>query len=122
MQRAKLVDMTEMVPVGDWANDYEIFEPSYAADPTPVWADLREHCPIAHSDCRAGSCLPVKYADVQAIPKMPDYFSSSDPLVVPLPEAMPRDKAWEKYSANAPGFHRRCLPSPDRRLHRQWVR
>lgn len=94
--------MTEMTPVDDWANDFEIFDPKYAADPTPVWADLRERCPIAHSDRHAGSYLPTKYADVQAIAKMPEQFSSSDPLVVPLPEAMTRDKAWEKYGANAP--------------------
>ena len=94
--------MSEQSPVEDWATDYEIFDPHYAADPLPVWDDLRGRCPIAHSDRHEGSFLPTKYADVQAIAKMPGQFSSSDPLVVPLPEAMRQDAQFAKYGANAP--------------------
>lgn len=94
--------MNEHTPVDDWATDYEIFDPQYATDPLPIWNDLRGRCPIAHSDRHEGSYLPTKYADVQAIAKMPGQFSSSDPLVVPLPEGMRKDKNFEKYGANAP--------------------
>ncbi|MBT7428291.1 MAG: cytochrome P450, partial [Ilumatobacter sp.] len=73
--------MTEQTSVDDWSTDYEIFDPQYATDPVPIWKDLRDRCPIAHSDRHEGSYLPTKYADVQAIAKMPEHFSSRDPLV-----------------------------------------
>jgi len=94
--------MTEQTSVDDWSTDYEIFDPRYATDPVPIWKDLRDRCPIAHSDRHEGSYLPTKYADVQAIAKMPEHFSSRDPLVVPPPEGVRNDKNFEKYGANAP--------------------
>ena len=94
--------MTEQISVDDWSTDYEIFDPQYATDPVPIWKDLRDRCPIAHSDRHERSELPTKYADVQAIAKMPEHFSSRDPLVVPLPEGVRNDKNFEKYGANAP--------------------
>ena len=42
-------------PVSDWASDYDIFDPQYIADPYPIWAELRETCPMAHSDRWGGS-------------------------------------------------------------------
>lgn len=94
--------MTEQISVDNWSTDYEIFDPQYATDPVPIWKDLRDRCPIAHSDRHERSELPTKYADVQAIAKMPEHFSSRDPLVVPLPEGVRNDKNFEKYGANAP--------------------
>ena len=37
-------------PVTDWATDYDIFDPQYVADPFPIWDELRERCPMAHTD------------------------------------------------------------------------
>ena len=65
-------------PVADWTTDYDILDPDYVADPYPVWDDLREQCPIAHSDRWGGSWLPTKYADVQRIAQDHAHFSSSD--------------------------------------------
>ena len=42
----------------DWATDYDIFGADYVADPYPIWEDLRQRCPIAHSDRFGGSWLP----------------------------------------------------------------
>ncbi len=53
-------------PVTDWTTDYDILDPDYVADPYPVWDDLREQCPIAHTDRWGGSWLPTRYADVTA--------------------------------------------------------
>ena len=36
--------------VTSWANDYDIFVPAYIADPFAIWDDLREHCPVAHTE------------------------------------------------------------------------
>ena len=30
--------------------DYDIFDPQYVADPFPIWDELRERCPMAHTD------------------------------------------------------------------------
>ena len=37
-------------PVSDWATDYDIFDEAYITDPYPIWAELRERCPIAHTE------------------------------------------------------------------------
>jgi len=42
--------MTKTPPVDDWATDYDIFDASYVKDPVPVWNELRDKCPIAHTE------------------------------------------------------------------------
>jgi cytochrome P450 len=73
--------MTEAV--SDWATDYDIFDPSYVADPYAVWDDLRVRCPVAHSDRYGGSWLPTRMADVTEIARDIAHFSSREILVVP---------------------------------------
>jgi cytochrome P450 len=73
--------MTETVV--DWATDYDIFDPAYVADPYPVWDQLRQRCPIAHTDRFGGSWLPTRYDDVTAIARDVDHFSSRQIGVIP---------------------------------------
>ena len=89
----------ESKPVTDWTTDYDILDPDYVADPYPVWDDLREQCPIAHSDRWGGSWLPTKYSDVQRFAQDHHGFNSTDvgvltftdeerpppPVEIPLP-------------------------------------
>ncbi len=91
--------MTKSAPVNDWATDYDIFDPDYVKDPTPVWKELRGKCPIAHSDRWGGSWLPTRYEDMQAFVKMVPALSSQEPLVVPPPEV---DEEMEQYGITAP--------------------
>jgi hypothetical protein len=70
-------------PVSDWATDYDIFDPDYVRDPVPVWKDLRERCPIAHTTRWGGSWLPTRYEDLQAMVRMVPALSSRSPAVVP---------------------------------------
>jgi len=60
----------------DWATSYDIFDPTYVADPYPIWDDLRQRCPIAHSDEYKGSWLPTTYQDITAIAHDVEHFSS----------------------------------------------
>ena len=53
--------------VKDWATDYDIFDPGYVANPFGVWDELRQKCPVAHTDRWGGSWLPTRYEDVFAI-------------------------------------------------------
>ncbi|HUS43044.1 MAG TPA: cytochrome P450 [Ilumatobacteraceae bacterium] len=77
-------------PMGDhltnWANDYDIFDPAYIEDPFPIWDDLRDACPIAHTNRWGGSWLPTTYADVTAIARDVEHFSSRNVGVVPPPD------------------------------------
>jgi hypothetical protein len=47
--------MSAANPVNDWTTDYDILDDDYIADPYPVWADLREQCPITHTERWRGS-------------------------------------------------------------------
>ena len=71
------------VDVTDWATDYDIFDAAYAADPYAIWDDLRQRCPVAHSDRYGGSWLPTRMADVTELAKDIDHFSSREITVVP---------------------------------------
>jgi hypothetical protein len=63
-------------PVSDWATDFSHTEPEWAADPYPIQDDLRQRCPIAHTDRFGGAWLPVRYEDVAAIAYDTERFSS----------------------------------------------
>ncbi len=63
-------------PVSDWATDFSHLEPEWSADPYPIQDDLRQHCPIAHTDRFGGGWLPTRYEDVAAVAYDPERFSS----------------------------------------------
>ena len=63
-------------PVSDWASDFSHFEPEWSADPYPIQDDLRQRCPIAHTDRFGGGWLPTRYEDVAAIAYDTEHFSS----------------------------------------------
>jgi cytochrome P450 len=72
--------------VRDWAGDYDVYDPEYVTDPFPIWDDLRERCPVAHTERWGGSWLPTRYEDVVAIAHDVERFSSSEILVAPRVE------------------------------------
>ena len=63
-------------PVADWATDFSHLEPEWAADPYPIQDNLRQRCPIAHTDRFGGGWLPTRYEDVAAIAYDTERFSS----------------------------------------------
>ena len=63
-------------PVSDWASDFSHLEPEWAADPYSIQDDLRERCPVAHTERFGGGWLPTRYEDVAAIAYDTDRFSS----------------------------------------------
>ncbi|MBI4570424.1 MAG: cytochrome P450, partial [Chloroflexi bacterium] len=70
-------------PVRDWARDYDIFDPSYVKNPVPVWDELRQQCPVAHTERWGGSWMPTRYEDLFNIARDIQHFSSRDVLVAP---------------------------------------
>ncbi|MCF6470277.1 cytochrome P450 [Nonomuraea sp. MG754425] len=63
-------------PVSDWATDFSHVDPVWAADPYPIQDDLRQSCPIAHTERFGGVWLPTRYEDVAAIAYDTERFSS----------------------------------------------
>ncbi len=63
-------------PVADWATDFSHMEPEWTADPYPIQDDLRERCPVAHTDRFGGGWLPTRHEDVAAIAHDTERFSS----------------------------------------------
>jgi hypothetical protein len=81
-------------PVTDWANDFDIFDPDYVTDPTSRWAEQREGCPIAFTERRQRTWLPVRYKDLADIAHDVERFSSRDiavvsPFDIPMNDVMP---------------------------------
>jgi cytochrome P450 len=63
-------------PVSDWTSDFSHLEPEWAADPYRIQDDLRQRCPIAHTDRFGGGWLPTRYEDVAAVAYDTERFSS----------------------------------------------
>jgi cytochrome P450 len=79
-------------PVSDWATDFSHLEPEWAADPYPIQDDLRQRCPIAHTERFGGAWLPTRYEDVAAIAYDTERFSSRSIILSnfrPPPELAP---------------------------------
>jgi cytochrome P450 len=63
-------------PVADWGTDFSHLEPEWADDPYPIQVDLRQRCPVAHTERFGGGWLPTRYEDVAAIAYDTEHFSS----------------------------------------------
>ena len=74
--------MTQVQPTTDWATDFDILDPHYVEDPARVWAELRERCPVARTERRGPTWLPVRYDDIASIAHDVEHFSSRDIAVV----------------------------------------
>ena len=68
-------------PVADWATDFDHVDPGYAARAPEIWDELRDECPVAHSDRYGGTLLPVRHEDVCTIAKDTDTFTSNGVVV-----------------------------------------
>jgi cytochrome P450 len=68
-------------PVTDWATDLDHTDDAWAADPFPIWDELRRVCPVAHSDRYGGVWLPTRHDDVAAVAYDTENFTSRSILV-----------------------------------------
>ncbi len=64
-------------PVVDWVTDWDFTDPTWVDDPFPIWADLRDRCPMAHSDrFNEGTWLPLSFDDLSTIAQDTETFSN----------------------------------------------
>ena len=68
-------------PVEDWATDFDHTDDVWAAEPFPIWDDLRQRCPVARSDRYEGVWLPTRHDDVSAIAYDTEHFTSRSVVV-----------------------------------------
>ena len=73
--------MGHHAPVSDWATDFDHTDDQWAADPYPIWEELREECPVAHSSRYGGVWLPTRHEDVAAIAYDTENFTSRSVVV-----------------------------------------
>src|SRR3954471_8380549 len=73
--------MGDHEPVVDWQTDFDHTDDVWAADPFPIWDELRKTCPIAHSDRYGGVWLPTTFDDVSAIAYDMEAFTSRSVVV-----------------------------------------
>jgi len=69
----------------NWATDFDLGDPQYEASPYEIWDELRETCPVAHTERRGGAFLPTTYEDIAAIAYDTEHFSSRRTNVLPEP-------------------------------------
>lgn len=56
--------------------DFDFFDPTFIEDPFPTFNHLRANCPVAHTERWGGQWLATRYADVEAIARDSERFSS----------------------------------------------
>lgn len=68
-------------PVEDWERDFDHTDDAWAADPFPIWDELRDSCPIARTERYGGVWLPTRHEDVAAIAYDTERFTSRSVIV-----------------------------------------
>jgi cytochrome P450 len=68
--------MGDHEPVTDWATDFDHTDDRWAADPYPIWEELRQTCPVARTERYGGAWLPTRFADVSAVAYDTERFTS----------------------------------------------
>jgi len=66
----------ERPPASDWATDWDHMDPRWRDNPFEIWDELRQTCPIAHTERFDGAWLPTRYEDVKDIAYDTEHFSS----------------------------------------------
>jgi cytochrome P450 len=92
-------------PVNDWETDFDHTDPEYAQRAPKIWEELRERCPVAHSERFGGAWLPVRHEDVVAVARDTEHFSSEGVVVN---DFKPHDLAPMGYAppiTSDPPFH-----------------
>jgi cytochrome P450 len=93
-------------PVTDWTTDFDHTDEVWAADPYPIWADIRaSECPVVHSDRYGGVWLPTRHEDVSAIAYDTEHFTSQSPIVSEGRPMMPAPQGIAPPISSDPPFH-----------------
>jgi len=95
-------------PVENWATDFDHVDPAWVADPYPIWEDLRQRCPVAHSDRYGGTWLPVTHELVSEVAYDTEHFTSRSIVVSerrPGPDDLPAPIGVSPPISSDPPYH-----------------
>ena len=95
-------------PVTDFATDWDHTDPRWVHDPYPIWDDLRERCPVAHTDRYGGAWFPSTHAGVSAVATNTEHFTSRTVVIGngrPTEEAPPAPIGVAPPITSDPPFH-----------------
>ena len=95
-------------PVEDFATDFDHTDEAWVADPYPIMDDLRERCPVAHSDRYGGLWAPMTYDAVSAIANDTEHFTSRTVVINngrPGDDALPAPIGVAPPISSDPPFH-----------------
>ena len=68
--------MSDRRPVTDWATDFDHLDPRWIEDPFTIWDELRQSCPVAHTNRFRGVYFPTRYEQIRQIAYDTEHFSS----------------------------------------------
>jgi len=68
--------MSHRPPVRDWTTDFDHTDDAWVSDPYRIWDELRDKCPVAHTDRYGGAWLPVTHATVSDVAYDTEHFTS----------------------------------------------
>lgn len=92
-------------PVTDWATDFDHADPEYNRHAHAIWKDLRDRCPVAHSDRYGGVWLPLAYDLIREVAYDTEHFSNCGVLVVTKPFTVPPPVGVAPPISSDPPFH-----------------
>lgn len=69
----------------DWCRDFDHHDPDFVAEPWPILDDLRDKCPVVHSNRYGGFWLLSRHEDVNSAARTPGDFTSTVPGVTSIP-------------------------------------
>lgn len=111
--------------VDNWETDFDHLHNDYAADPYPIWKEMREGgCPVAHTDRFHGVYLPTRHEDISAIAHDTQHFSSKSVLVNDMPAAEIGNFSSPPITSDPPDHqdHRRALlPAFSPKAIEKWI-
>jgi cytochrome P450 len=100
--------VSDKPPVVDFATDWDHTDPEWVSDPYPIWEDLRQRCPVAHTDRYGGAWFPATHAGVSAIAKDTENFTSRTVVIGngrPTDEDLPAPIGVAPPITSDPPFH-----------------
>jgi cytochrome P450 len=81
-RRGKIVDKRGSVT--DWTTDFDILDPGYTENPGPIWRDMRERCPMSHTERWGGAWMAMGYDDVQTLIRRVPELSNRQPTITAI--------------------------------------
>ena len=91
--------------IADWATDFDHTDEAYAESAPEIWDDLRERCPVAHTDRFGGAWLPTRHEDVSAVAHDTEHFSSRGVIVSDFRPLAPAPIGFAPPITSDPPFH-----------------